>query len=373
MRQSVRLATIRGVAVGVHWSVLLILALFAWELAEYQLPAHPGHAEAGDWVAGVAGAVILLLSLLAHEVSHALVARHNGVVVRSVTLFVFGGVTQLEGEAHTPGADLRIAAVGPATSVALGGVFGGAEALAVSMTIHGLPIATLSWLWEINLLLAAFNLVPAAPLDGGRILRAALWRTWGDRTRASLASARFGRGFGLVLVTLGVLGLFYAGITALWAALIGLFLYSAAGGEEQYALLQGALAGVRVDQVMIPDPPSVPGTTSVADLLALFQWRYRADVLVVVDDRGSPTGVVTAQAVRRLRTAQRRTTTADQVAIPRDTLCVARPDEKADVLVERMVTHEGRPVLVFDDEGHLVGVVSLTDVERAASWASRRR
>jgi Zn-dependent protease len=105
MKQSVRLGTVRGIAVGIHWSVILILALLAWELAEYELPARPGHAGAGDWVAGVVGAVVLLLSLFVHEVSHTLVARRNGIVVRSITLFVFGGVTQLEGEAHTPRAD----------------------------------------------------------------------------------------------------------------------------------------------------------------------------------------------------------------------------------------------------------------------------
>ncbi|MHB1917252.1 MAG: zinc metalloprotease, partial [Acidimicrobiales bacterium] len=105
MRRSARIGTVRGTAVDIHWSVLLIVALFAWELAEYQLPAHPGHAGVADWVAAAAGAVVLLLSLHAHEVSHALVARHHGVQARSITLFVFGGVTQLEGEAHTPTAD----------------------------------------------------------------------------------------------------------------------------------------------------------------------------------------------------------------------------------------------------------------------------
>lgn len=373
IRQSVRLATIRGVAVGVNWSVIVILALLAWELAEFQFPARAGHPGVGDWVAGVVGAVIFLLSLFAHEVSHALVARHYGVVVRSITLFAFGGVTLFEGEAHTPKADFRIAAVGPATSAVLAGVFGGAEAVAHSASMHGLPLGTLSWLWEINLLLAVFNLVPAAPLDGGRILRAALWRRWRDHWRASVAAARFGRGFGFTLVVLGVLGLLYVSVVALWAALIGFFLYSAAGAEEQYALLQSALAGLTVDRVMTAHPPSVPGPMTVTDLLALFQWQYRGDVVVVTDEHGFPMGVVTAQVVRKVPAERLQTTSAADIAIPRALLPVGRPDEPAEALVERMMSHEGRPALVFDGTGHLAGVVSLADVERAASWVDRGR
>ncbi len=369
MKQSARVGTVRGIAVDVHWSVLLIVALFAWELAEYQLPTHPGHPGTADWVAAVVGAIVLLLSLLAHEVSHALVARHHGVQTRSITLFVFGGVTQLEGEAHTPKADFRIAAVGPATSAALAGIFRGAEAIASVPTGHSLAVATLAWLWEVNLLLAAFNLFPAAPLDGGRILRAALWRHWGNRSRAAIAAASTGRYFGLTLVVLGVLGLFYVGITALWAALIGFFLYSGAVAEEQVARLQNALAGLAVRRVMTPDPPAVRGTATLADLLETYQRRLRTSALIVTDVAGSPTGVLTARAVGKLRTQQLRTTTADHVAIPITLLPTARTDEPASVLVERVLSHDGRPALVFDGTGRLAGVVTSTDLERAAAYA----
>lgn len=372
MRQSIRLGTVRGVAVGVHWSVVVLLALFTWTLAEYELPVHPGHAGVADWAAGATGAVAVLLSLFAHEVSHALVARRNGVEVRSITLFVFGGLTQLGGEAHTPRADFRIAAVGPATSVVLAGVFLGADALA-SLATGGVVVATLAWLWEINLLLGLFNAVPAAPLDGGRILRAALWRHWGDHTRASVAAARFGRGFGFVCIVLGVLGFFYIGFTALWVAMIGFFLYVAAGGEEQYALIHGALAGLRVDQVMTPAPPCVRSRTAVVRLVTMFRWPYRGDALVVTDDQGAPTGVVTAASIRRLRPRQLQTMTAGEIAIQRSAMYVARPDERADLVVEHMVALEGRPALVIDEDGRLVGVLTMADVERAAGWAAQRR
>jgi len=148
MRQTIKLGTWFGIPVGMNWSMLLLIALFAWELAEYEFPKQAGHANGADWAAGVIGAIVLLLSLIAHELSHSLVARHNGVAVRSITLFLFGGVSQLEGEAHTPAADFRIAAVGPATSVVAAGVFGAAQALAGWAGAHGLPVATLRWLWR---------------------------------------------------------------------------------------------------------------------------------------------------------------------------------------------------------------------------------
>ncbi|MHB8593915.1 MAG: site-2 protease family protein, partial [Acidimicrobiales bacterium] len=233
MRQSVRLGTFAGVDVGVNWSVLVIFALVTWELAAIVFPGTYGSGpRAVYWVAAVVAAVLFFASLLAHEVSHAVVARHDGVGVRSITLWLFGGVAQLEGEAHTPGADFRIAAVGPATSIALGGVFAVAQLLAQGVGLHGLLIDVLSWLWKINLLLAVFNLIPAAPLDGGRILRAGLWRHWDDRTRAALAAARAGRVLGIVLVAVGVLEFAYGGLPGLWPALLGWFLYVAAGGEE---------------------------------------------------------------------------------------------------------------------------------------------
>lgn len=372
MRQSIRLGTFAGIAVGVNWSVVVILALFAWDLAYYVLPTTSGAPTAADWVAGVVGAVVLLASLLTHEVSHALVARHNGVGVRSITLFMFGGVAQLEGEAHTAGADFRIAAVGPATSVLLAVGFGVAQLVVVAAGGHGLPVDVLSWLWKINLLLAAFNVIPAAPLDGGRILRAGLWRHWGDRTRASVTAARAGRGFGVVLVALGVLGILYVGIIGVWPALIGLFLYSVARAEERFALLRGAVARLSVGQVMTPHPPAVPNRTTVADLVLHHLWNYRGDAVAVTDDNGWLAGVVTARAVGAVPLERRSVTTLADIAIPLTKLPVARPEESMSTLLERMSSSGGAPALVLDASNRLAGIVTAADVERAATFAVGR-
>ena len=244
-----------------------------------------------------------------------MVARHNDVRVRSITLFVFGGVAQLEGEAHTPGADFRIAAVGPGVSLLLAALFGVMQIAAAAAGVHGLPVRVLSWLWEINLLLAIFNLIPAAPLDGGRILRAGLWQRSGDHFRASLTASRAGRVFALVLIVFGVLAFVSTGsVIGLWPALIGLFVYSAARGEEEYALVQGALANLTVGQVMMPALPSVPGRTTVADM-ASFLSLYRGDIAAVTDESGRLSGAVTAQAVNAVREERRSSTTSNEIAI----------------------------------------------------------
>ena len=200
MDQNLRLGKIAGIPVGLNWSVLFVFALLAWELAGLVLPhVQPGHPVALYWVAGTVTTVLFFGSLLAHEAAHALVAKHHGIAVRSITLWLFGGVSELGGEALTPGVEFRIAVVGPLTSFAVALVAG-----AGSLLLHdgsgtaAVVAAALGWLAWINVLLGGFNLMPAAPLDGGRILRAALWHRSGDRVRATLTSSRCGEVFGYV-------------------------------------------------------------------------------------------------------------------------------------------------------------------------------
>jgi Zn-dependent protease len=367
MRQTIRIGTFDGIAVGVNWSVAVILAYFAWGVGAYVLPAHSGHPDVADWVAGLIAAVALLVCLLAHELSHCLVARHNDVQVRSITLFAFGGISQLEGEAHTAGADFRIAAAGPAVSLSLAVLFGIAQSLVVAAGGHGLLVGVVSWLWEINLLLGVFNLIPAAPLDGGRILRAALWRRSGDRFRASVTASRAGRVFAVVLIVLGVLLFGSTGsIIAIWPLLIGLFIYFAARGEEEYALVQSAMATLTVGQVMTPALPSVPNRTTVADMASLL-WLYRGDAAAVVDDSGRLAGMVTAQAVNAVSLARRPATTANEIAIPLSTIALARPEEPMSALLERMASKQGQPALVLDANGRVCGTISSSDVQRAVA------
>ncbi|WP_263253330.1 site-2 protease family protein [Saccharopolyspora rosea] len=251
MNDTVVLGRIAGVRVGLHWSAVGIVALVAVGLAVFQLPrAFPGHSPVGYATGGVVGAVLLLLSLLGHEVAHAVVARRNGVVVSGITLWLLGGVARLRGEARGPGADFRIAAVGPAASVVLGGVFAGIAWLLVRWEANELVVAVPLYLGLLNIVLAVFNLIPAAPLDGGRVLRSVLWAWRGDRYRAAVWSARAGEVFGVLLAAAGVAELWFRGAEGFWSILLGWFVVSVAAAEERQARLGQALADVRVRDVM---------------------------------------------------------------------------------------------------------------------------
>jgi Zn-dependent protease len=265
---------VAGVPVAMHWSVTVVFALVTWELAAVVFPdAYGGGAHLAYWAAAIVAAALFFLSLLAHEASHAVVARHYGVGVRSITLWIFGGVAQLEGEAYTPGQDFTIADDGPGMSLALAGVFGAVQLVLERAGAHGLPADVPSWLWQINLLLAGFNLIPTAPLDGGRILRAGLWRATGNRSRATAMAARAGLGFGVVLMALGAAEfLLLSNPFGLWPAFLGWFLFTAARAELEAARLQRGTDCLGVGDVMVP-APTVPCALTVEQLLA-GQWPW---------------------------------------------------------------------------------------------------
>src|SRR5262249_42643855 len=201
MGETASLGGVSGIRIGVNWSVLLIVALLAYGLAVGEFPAAaPRHPVAEYVVAALVTAVAFIGSLLAHELAHSLVARRNGLQVEGITLWLLGGVSQLQGEVADPGAEIRIAGVGPLVSLILGGAF-----WLLAWLLHvagggGVLVAGLAWLGGINVLLAVFNVIPAAPLDGGRLLRAVLWRITGDRYQAAVWSARSGQVFGWALV-----------------------------------------------------------------------------------------------------------------------------------------------------------------------------
>ena len=372
VRQSIRVGTFAGVDVGVNWSVLVIFGLLTWELADIVFPNTYGGSRASYWVAAVVAAVVFFASLLAHEVSHAVVARRNGVGVQSITLWLFGGVAQLEGEAHSAGADFRIAAIGPGTSIALAVVFAGGQLATTAAGGGGLPADVFSWLWKINLLLAAFNLIPAAPLDGGRILRAALWRLWHDRNRATVAAARAGRVFGALLVVVGIVEFAYGGYVGLWPAVLGWFLYSAAGVEERAARIRSGIAKLTVGAVMVPNPPTVASRSSLADVGRAL-WSFHGEAVPVIDDQGLLAGVLTLAAVRSVPTWRAADTAVSELALPLSAVAVGHAEEPAVALLRRMAAAGGTPALVLDGANRLAGIVSPADIEHAVRRAAGQR
>jgi Zn-dependent protease len=372
MSASFRLGRIAGVPVGVNWSVLVIFALIAAGLSAGQFPrAYPDHAMAAYVAAGIGAAVVFLLGLLAHEVSHAVIAKRNGIAVKGITLWLFGGVAELQGEADSPGAELRIAGIGPLVSLVIGGIFGGIAALLAAGGADNLAVGALAWLGGINVALAVFNILPAAPLDGGRLLRAALWKWRGDRTWAAVISARAGRVLGWLLIAFGLIQfLLGAAAGGLWLALIGWFLLGAAGAEERQAEVGQALSGVKVSDVMSSNPQTVPPNIRVAEFIDQYLFGYRHTVFPLAED-GRPVGLVSLDRVRQVPPDQRERTGLREVACAEKDLTIASPEEPLTELLPRLSQcADGRALVVA--EGRLVGIVSPSDVNRAMLRGSMR-
>jgi Zn-dependent protease len=373
MTASLRFGRIAGIPVGASWSALLVALLIAWPLAGRLLPAQvPGLAPAAYWLAGAAGAGLFLGSLLAHELGHALVARRAGLRVRGITLWLLGGVAQLEDEPASPRDELRVALVGPAVSLALAVGFGLAAA---ALSVAGGPavaVAVTAWLAVGNAALALFNLLPAAPLDGGRVLRGLLWRRHGSRVRASVTATTAGVWVGTALIVYGLLGTLTGwGIGTLWTALVGWFLVTAARQERQLAVLPPGPAGRRADQVMTPAPAAAPAWFTVDALLRSYVEPWQAAVLPLRTFDGRPAGVVTAAALYAVSQDRRHLVRAGDVAIPMSAVVLVAPDQPVADLATRLAG--GRTVAAVVAGGQLLGLITQADLARAAAEGERQR
>jgi len=371
MQPTFSLGRIGGIRIGVNWSVLFIVALLAYGLAAGQFPAEvPRHPVAEYIVAGVVTAVAYIGSLLVHELAHSLVARRNGIKVEDITLWLLGGVSRLEGEFPDPGAELRVAGAGPLASLLLGGLFLLLAWLVMTAGVRGLVVAALAWLGGINILLAVFNVIPAAPLDGGRLLRAVLWSITKDKLKAAIWSARAGQVFGWILTVVGIyLVLVARDYSWLWFVLLGWFLISAATSENQQAVLQSRLRTVPVREIMTANPVTVPASATVAQFLHDYlPWSRHAAFPVVADSQ--TVGLVTVKRINQVPAGERGQTTLHDVACPLSEVARATPDESAaDLLPGLNGCADGR-ALVFDD-GHLAGIVSPSDISRALERLTR--
>lgn len=363
------LGRLAGVRVGVHWSVLVIFFVIALGLALGRLPdAHPDHPAWRYWIVGLAASVIFLVSLLAHEISHAVVARRNGIDVEDITLWMLGGAARLKGEASSPGAEFRIAGVGPLVSLVVGVLFGALAGILAGIGSDGLVVEALAWLSGINILLAVFNAVPAAPLDGGRLLRALVWKTTGNSLRATVVAATAGRVLGWVLVGLGLYLVFVGtAFSGIWLVLIGWFMVAAATAESSQATRRELLGGVPVREVMTAGPLAAAADTTVADFLGDPAFRYRHSAFPTTDDEGRPVGLVTVSRLHQVPEEQRASTTLAEAMIPLTELPTAAPGDPLVQLLPTLDTTPANRALVLD-EGRLVGIVTSSDISRALSW-----
>jgi len=359
-----RLFSIYGIDVAIDLSWFLVAILIVWSLASGLFPTwYGGLPTSASWAMGVVGALGLFAAIVFHELAHALVARHYGVTIHGITLFLFGGVAEMEDETTQPGAEFSIAIVGPLASLLLA-----LACYAISLVgwranwplvVTGVTV----YLATINTALAIFNLVPAFPLDGGRLLRSLLWRWKGDRLWATHVSAQIGNGFGVFLIVLGVVS-FLANdiIGAIWWVLLGVFLRNAANMAYQQLRIQQLLADAPVRQFMEARPITVPASIAVAELVNNYIYTYRHPFFPVVED-GRLVGSVSTRQVKQLPPALWSVRHVADIAEHCSATSSVPSDMDARQVLATMQRTGATRLLVVDGD-RLAGIITLADLLR---------
>jgi Zn-dependent protease len=361
MHATLRLGRIAGVEIGVNWTWLFIVALLAWSLAAQVFPdANPGLSD-GTYVAMALVAVpVFFACLLLHELGHAVQARREGMTIEGITLWLFGGVARFRGLFPAAGSEFRVAIAGPLVSLALGAVM---LAAAILLPLPAAVDGVVHWLGYINLVLLVFNMLPALPLDGGRVLHSILWARKGDLGAATEAASALGRGFGRFLIAGGVLlAILGGGVGGLWLALIGWFLLGAAEAERQGIALHQALTGLTVGDLMVRRPVTVQAEMPLDRFMDEVFMTHRHTVFPVLDGT-RPVGLISFRAVAELPQAQWPYERVRDRMVPLARAPVFAPGaDLEDAAGTLLSSRLGRGAVVED--GHLAGLLSGTDVMR---------
>jgi len=360
--RNVTLFKLFGFAVRVDASWLILAALISWTLAVAYFPAEYKGLSAGNyWGMGIFSAFGLFGSIVVHEFSHSLVARHHHLPMKGITLFIFGGVAEMGGEPASAGTEFLMAVAGPIASIVLAGVFYllyEASRTVAPVTVTGV-LGYLAWM---NLVLAAFNLIPAFPLDGGRILRSALWYWKGDLRSATRIAAGLGSAFGVLLIVFAVWQLFEGNfIGAMWYFLIGMFVRGAAQSSYQQLMLRLALQGEPVRRFMNVHPVVVPAYLSIEDLVNDYVYRYHHKMYPVVDAGERLVGCVSTNQIKSIPREEWNRHSVQEVLRPSSADNTISPDADAVEALSKM-SASGSSRLMVTEGDHLAGMISLKDM-----------
>jgi Zn-dependent protease/CBS domain-containing protein len=383
MRSGVRVARLFGISIYIDWSWLLIFLLVTWNLAAGVFPAlHPEWSVGLNWLMGLLASLLFFASVLAHELAHSLMAIARGLPVRRITLFIFGGVSNIEREPTSPSTEFLVAVVGPVTSILLGVLFsvlGGSLANGAALTPGTVenvlaqlgPLATLLlWLGPINIVLGLFNLIPGFPLDGGRILRSALWAATGNLRQATRWASWVGQAVAWLFILGGIamifgvrLPFFGTGLVGgLWLAFIGWFLNNAAAQSYQQVVVEDMLEGIPVARLMRADAPVVSPNIPISTLVDDFIMKTDERGFAVVDgDRMA--GLICLEDVRQVPRDQWDVTPVSQVMTPASEVDAIGPREDASQALDKLARRDVRQIPVLDG-GRLVGMLRRRDILR---------
>lgn len=373
MHGSIRIARVAGIDVEAHWSWLFIVALIVWSLAAGVFPdTNPGYGDGVYAAMAVVAALLLFLSLGLHELGHALVARREGMRIEGITLWLLGGVARFGGGRFPSApAELRIAVAGPLVSLVIGGVL---LAFALLVPLPSAVDGVVFWLGYVNLALLVFNMLPALPLDGGRVLRSLLWARRGDLGDATRTASAIGRAFGRGLIGAGIVLALFGYLGGIWFALIGWFLTTAAAQEEM-AAPQGRLARLRVGDVTIRDMDVVPAGTTLERFLEDDVVRTRHTVYPVVSgaregDGSAIVGLVSFRDAQRVPRAERGSRLVTEAMVPVERVRVLDGDAPLVEQLNDLLSAPLRRALVRED-GHIAGMLSPTDALRVVDVLRR--
>ncbi len=360
--RKIHLFTIFGFKVGIDLSWLLLAVLVTWSLAEGLFPIYyKGYSTATYWWMGGAGALGLFLSIIFHEFWHSIVARRFGLPMRGITLFIFGGVAEMEDEPQNAKTELLMAIAGPISSVVLGVIFLLVHRGVARTALSGPVAGVLQYLGWLNIILAIFNMVPAFPLDGGRVLRSILWSIKGDLRWSTRIAAAFGSGIGLLLIILGLVTFIGGGfIAGIWYFLIGMFIRGAAETSYRQVLVRRALSGEPISHFMQTNPVTVPPSISVRDLVNDYFYRYHYKMFPVATD-GALEGCITSKQIKEIPREQWEHRSVHDVLAPCSAETTISPDADA-MQALSIMNRTGNSRLMVVEGDHLVGVITLKDM-----------
>jgi len=361
MKSSFRLFRIAGIDIGVHYTWIFIFVFISWSLAQGFFPqAYAGWDTLTYWITGIIAALMLFVSVLLHELAHSLVAKRRGIPVASITLFFFGGVSNLEEEPKKPMAEFTMAIVGPGTSLVLALVFWLLYLIPADKT--GPLAAMLSYLALINLILAVFNLLPGFPLDGGRVLRSIIWGATGNLVKATNIAGRIGQLLGWALIGVGIYFIFFVSIVSgLWMAFIGWFLSGAASASRREVTVRESLSGIRVRDFVDLNTTTISPETTVAEMVDNIFRRQHGRAVPVCRD-GRLLGIVSITDVRGLPQEKWPTTPVADI-MTRQPLYTASPQDDLNTVMKLLAQHDINQVPIQQD-GQCVGLLSRADIIR---------
>jgi len=353
-----KVGSIMGIPIRVHFSWLIAFGLITWLLSSRYFPqATPELPFVSYWINGVLAALLLFASVAFHELAHSYVAQKYKLTIESITLFIFGGVAQLKGDPPHPRAEFWIAIAGPLSSFFLAGVF-----FLLSMNVVGGTRALFAYLAQINFLLGVFNLIPGFPMDGGRVLRSAIWGKKKDYFYATQKASSIGRGIALFFIFFGLFSIFTGGMGGLWLMFIGWFLYSAAQASYQQATLQETLSGIKVKDIMVTEMQTIDPSISLDEAVNQYFLRYGYGGFPVIDD-GKFLGIITLKEVKEIPREDWRNVKVSEVFVPHDKKWEVPPDADVMRALELMIK-EDKGRIVVTEKDKIIGLITRNGIAR---------